>query len=704
MMLISIVVTSLLSADVLLTAEMNTQLYKIRNTKTSPDGTMYAFITRKWSLDTNTAENVFHVREVSTGNELGSFKDDTNGFTDYAWAPDSKAVIFTSPSSKQQEIKLLTIPEFVSTSLLQVQVPISNLKWSQNGQAIAFTAYVYPGMTIEETADYDKLRQNYKSDALAYDRLPVYSWDRYNDGKYSHVFSSRVEIKDVEGKRSYTLAQPIDHMFTVSGHCPFHPQGGSSDFDLSPDGKFVAYIIQYGTSMAHSVRNHVYITPTTVNEEFRGRVDLNDGETGKKYNPKFSPDGRYLAYLSTLSDIDESEEGKIVVIDILTKLKKPVQHQFEYQIGELVWASDKQSIFSTTTIKAVQYVYKFPLDSAEAPSQVFSRGVSSFSFVDDKSAIVTASSFTSPPALFLSTLDSAVYEPRFPDNDATLATLTTPLKAPELITFKGALDEDVDMWYFEPLVTTGAPLVMWIHGGPESCFSDSWSDRWNPQVFAQQGFALALPQFHGSTSYGKKFREAIVKNWATHPVTDVLAARKAILAKYNYLSEKKTAAMGGSFGGYTVNILAGQDTQERNPFVALVCHDGTYDQAMHYMESDQLYFGEREFGARSWDDRTLFDKYSPSHQPGAGKWHVPQLIFQGDKDYRVARGQGIGMFTVLQRVGCPSRLVYFPSENHWVVKPGNSIEWHKQAIEWLKKYTANEEVEKTLAKKRELLA
>jgi dipeptidyl aminopeptidase/acylaminoacyl peptidase len=262
----------------------------------------------------------------------------------------------------------------------------------------------------------------------------------------------------------------------------------------------------------------------------------------------------------------------------------------------------------------------------------------------------------------------------------------TLMGEPEQFTFTGAKNETVHAYLVKPInfdPSKKYPVAFLIHGGPQGSFGNQFHYRWNPQAYVGAGYATVMVDFHGSTGYGQTFTDAINGDWGGAPYEDLMKGLDAALKRYPFLDEKKVGALGASYGGYMINWIAGQSPDR---FKALVCHDGNLDERMSYFNTEELWFPEWEQKGTPWTNPN-WAKHNPIDH--VAKWKAPMLVIHGGKDYRVVDTQGIGTFTALQRRGIPSRFLYFPEENHWILRPANSIQWHEEVIAWLDKWVKN---------------
>jgi dipeptidyl aminopeptidase/acylaminoacyl peptidase len=256
--------------------------------------------------------------------------------------------------------------------------------------------------------------------------------------------------------------------------------------------------------------------------------------------------------------------------------------------------------------------------------------------------------------------------------------------APEEFWFEGADGDQVHGWLLKPVgFKEGSkyPVAYLIHGGPQGSYTDHFHYRWNPQAYAGAGYVTVAVNFHGSTGYGQAFTDSIRRDWGGKPYRDLMLGLDHVIASYDYVDGERVCALGASFGGYMVNWIAGQT----NRFACLVNHDGEFDVRASYFATEELWFPEWDFGGPPWEQAELFTRWSPAEH--VGKWKTPMLVIHGAKDYRLPDTEGFATFNALQRLGVPSKFVYFPDENHWVLKSRNSVFWHDTVIAWLDEWT-----------------
>lgn len=460
---------------------------------------------------------------------------------------------------------------------------------------------------------------------------------------------------------------------------------------------------------AFHTRTNIYHTTVSVSlQDASEPVMLTPGDQGACASVSFSPSGDKVAWLQMQEDGNESDKNNVIVFDLQSWQPEVWTETWDRSPGTIIWGLDGQSIYLITDSQGSMLPYHLS-QPGHLPTPLLTNGsTSSFHPLSDSTFLVGLSTMTHPTEDYILTLDEPLQDssdngdkvPAFSFNqitgwsDQVLSSKT--LGQPEKFWFEGAQGEQVMGWIIKPLgfkagETGKWPMGHWIHGGPQSSWGDSWSSRWNPQVFAQQGYFMVMINFHGSTGYGQDFCDSIHaprNDWGGKPFRDIVAGTEYILNQYPEIDRERLYAGGASYGGYMINWIAGHNDETR--FKALFNHDGVFDLHAMYYATDQTYFSEREGGAKTpWEDRSQYEDYNPANF--VGNWNTPMFVVQGGQDFRIPEAQGFGTFTALQRRGIPSRLLYFKNENHWVLKPENSLRWHHEFLDWWKRWDSQDD-------------
>ena len=501
------------------------------------------------------------------------------------------------------------------------------------------------------------------------DRLFFRHWDHWTEGRYAHLFAVSVEG-----------GAPRD-LTPGAYDAPTFFLGAPDGYSISPDGKEVCYTSNRAkppSAVAWTTNNDLYL----VSADGGKAKNITAPNPGSDAAPLFSPNGRYIAYTSQARDGYESDLFRLRVYDRETGKIKDLTTGFDQWVSEFAWAPDNDTIYFTATEKIGQPIFKTSISSPKvekvADGDFASLGVTP----EGKAIIATKTSMTAPNEVYsIATADGTLSQLTHA-NDALLAELD--MNPPESVWTKGADGAQIQSMIVKPPAFDASkkyPAVVLVHGGPQGGWTDGWSYRWNAELFASPGYVVMMTNFHGSTGYGQKFVESITGNWGGAPYEDIMAATD-YLESLPYVDKTRVGAAGASFGGYMINWIAGHT----NRFKALVSHDGVYDNRSMWGETEELWFDEWEFKGPIWNKEAaaLREKWSPSNF--VQNIQTPMLVVEGEQDFRIPTGQALQLFTALQRRSIPSKLLYFPNECHWVLKPQDSQLWYKTVLGWLNHY------------------
>ncbi|ETW81653.1 serine peptidase S9 [Heterobasidion irregulare TC 32-1] len=602
----------------------------------------------------------------------------------------------------------------------------SNFRYQQQTGVLVFSDNVHEDGNLTAVRENDEAWSNRGNTALVYDETYERHWDTWAGPKKSSLFT--VKVFQDPG-RSWHFENKFYNVLHGTGHhAPVEPFGGTDDFDISRD-----HII-YTTKdpklpEAWHTKQNVYIVDFLGNEKPR---ELTSGKQGAVHSPVFNHKGDKAAWLELDEDGYESDRAKIVIYDLVKDVRFTITQSWDRSPDSIAFSTEAEAdfIYLTAGDHARNKVYVLPIpptpsfhttdpdllpfyktpvelthDSAATGLQTLPYG----------RLIFSRSSVTGPNDVFilrdLRNLEAELTKRKYSvDVDAPLEWKGEPvqvthftddaLKGKELrkgesFYFDGAEGKKVQGWVYKPKGFKEGeekkwPVLLLIHGGPQGVWDDRWSTRWNPNIFAQQGYFTVAINPTGSTTFGQAFTDAIAGDWGGKPFVDLQQGFKYVLQQYPEIDPDRAAAAGASWGGYAINWIQGHPEFGFN-FKALVCHDGVFDATYNGYSTDELFFFNHEWGGRPWDDnaKKVLDKFNPTNF--VHKWSTPQLVIHGSKDYRLPETDGIGAFHALRQRGVPSRLVIFPDENHWVLNHGNSLKWHYEVLRWLDLYTGKHE-------------
>lgn len=646
----------------------------------SPDGQSVVFTVRVWDPESNKATTNLWVM-ASDGARLRPLTNArTRTDSNPIWAPDGKSILFISNRGGSRQFWTIALDGGEASPLSTFPVDVDAPRWSPVGNQLAFSAEVYPGMSMAETAKRDQAKAENPVKAMKFDRLMIRHWDSWKDGKRSHIFVAPIEFNAAAGWRM--TAEPRDIMLNVDADCPIKPFGGSEDYAWAPDGREITYTAQLGNDMAWSTDLNLYTVNLSLGDETRC---ITAGNRATDTGPAYSPDGRWIAYRAMARPGFEADRLVVQLYDRQRGTSRPVTAGWDRSAESIEWLPDGKSILVTANEHARQKVFRVTLENGSVQpllNEQYNFGVALASDAGGGKRLVFArDSLTQPVEIWSAGLDGS--EPRqlthFTDARMRLCEMSTP----EEFHFAGHKGEKVQAWLLKPVGFVDGkkyPVAFIIHGGPQGAIEDHFHYRWNPQAFAGAGFAVIAINFHGSTGFGQAFTDSISGDWGGKPFEDLMLGLDHALTNYPWLDGERVGALGASYGGWMINWINGHT----NCFKCLVNHDGGFDEFSNYFTTEELWFPEWEFKGVPWEKPELFEKFSPSRY--IAQWQTPTLVIHGALDYRLVDVEGIATFTALQRKGIPSQLLYFPDENHWVLKPRNSIVWHETILEWLDRW------------------
>eukprot|EP00742_Colponemidia_sp_Colp-10_P001959 GILJ01002092.1.p1 GENE.GILJ01002092.1~~GILJ01002092.1.p1 ORF type:complete len:692 (+),score=107.27 GILJ01002092.1:41-2116(+) len=662
------------------------RFHRVGNPIVSPNGEIVLFTKKTFNAEAEKWSSTLQTLTVSSLAQNTKPKCFTAGPADYSpvFSPDSETVAFI----RGGQILVISVHGGEARPLIKLPVEVGDLRWSPDGRFIGFVANVFPeAATLEESASMSKEQDSLSSKAFVYDALPCRAWDRWLDSKKNHVFLLEVEKKDGEWRA--TGRAPIDVLQGQHVDCPRIPFGGAEDYAFSPDGTEVTYVSKKtGRDMAwHTNTNlHRVQIAALLQGTNAQHVNITESNLGYDEGPVYSPDGRYIAYLSMERPQFESDKRRIMIHDRTNNSTRHVAADWEYSPESIEWSSDQNLLYVVCEMASRRRIVSVDVSSGERKILVADHtnvGIALARSHDDR-IVFCRDSILEPAEIFTCKKDGSDLIQVTHYNAEKLQFIQR--SSAEEFYYPGWNNEQVQGWILKPVnyqEGTKVPLAVVIHGGPQVAFGDHFHYRWNPQVLAGSGFAVVMINFHGSSGFGQAFTDSISKNWGGAPFEDIMKGVDYALATYSFLDANHTAALGASYGGYMMNYINGNTDR----FKALVCHDGEFHSAQSYYTTEELFFMEYEFNGPPFAEGNLCDKWSP-HQ-FVNNWKTPSLIIHGGKDYRLVDSEGIAAFTALQRKGIPSQLLYFPEENHWVLKPQNSIIWHDHVLGWLHRFLDN---------------
>jgi len=654
------------------TAQDLVSLKRLLAFKVSPDGSRVIFQVRSTDLEANRGRSDLWSINVD-GSGLKQLTSHAENDRDPLFAPDGKSVFFVSARSDPAQIWRLWLDGGEPVQVTRSPIDVESFTLSRDGSQLAFSANTYPECdTLECTKKKLDEKAKVKSSGQVYDQLMVRHWDAWADGRRNHLFVQKVE-----------KGTPVDVMKKMSADSPSKPHGDASEYTFSPDGKSVIFSARdVGRQEAWSTDLDLFSAPV---DGSKAPTKLTTTNRATDTGPLFSPDGKSLAYLAMSRPMFEADKLRVMVRSWPDGKDKSLTDGWDRSASTLTWSADSKTLYATAT--DVGQTGVFAIDVATgAVTKLLSQGEVAGVQLAGGQLVIALDTLKSPSDLFTLSLDGkGTLKPLTALNAEAVASFK--LGEPEQFNFAGANGDTVHAYLVKPVdfdAKKKYPLAFLIHGGPQGSFGNHWHYRWNPQSYAARGYVAVMVDFHGSTGYGQAFTDAIRDDWGGKPLEDLQKGLAAALTKYPFIDKAKMCALGASYGGYMVNYIAGVWNE---PWKCLVTHDGNLDEQMAYFDTEELWFPEWEHNGTPWENKASFTKHNPIDH--VAKWKVPTLVVHSAKDYRVVDTQGLSTFTALQRRGVPSKLLFFPDENHWVLKPANSVLWHDTVLGWLDQWAAH---------------
>lgn len=645
------------------------RLHRIAEPQISPDGKWVAYTVATPNLEANKSES--NIWLASTTGEPARQLTQSGTDSSPVWSPDGKTLAFLSSRKGESQIYLLPIEGGESHPLTTISTGADNAKWSPDGKTLLFTSLVYPDCK-DDACNKAKDEANDKNKVKAHvaEHLLYRHWTHWNDGKRSHLF---VVPSDAS-------SEPHDLTPAADYDVPPDQRGGASDINFSPDSKEICFTAVTDKVEAISTNGDLFLVPVTGGEP--KRITTQPGFDG---NPVYSPDGKYIAYHAQLTAGYEADRWRVMLYDRQSGKTENISEGFDRSANDLAWSPDSKTIYFMAENETLQPVYSMAAHAGAVPKKIIAESFNSaISFSSDgKTVAFERTNLTMPAEVFAASSDGSNIRQLTHANDTALAALE--MNVPETFWFESGDGVKVQAMVIRPPQFDAKkkyPLLVLLHGGPQTMWSNAWGYRWNAQVFSAAGYVTLMINRRGSTGYGQKFTDEITNDWGGKAYVDVMKGIDAALAKFPFIDGTRMAAAGGSYGGYMANWIA----THTGKFKAIISHAGIYDKVAMYA-TEELWFEEHDMQGTPWTAGENYKKWSPStYAVDLAKYKTPTLVIAGERDYRVPYTQSLEFFSALQRQNVPSKLVVFPDEGHWVLKPQNSQFWYKTFLDWIGQY------------------
>ncbi|WP_313493842.1 S9 family peptidase [Stenotrophomonas sp.] len=642
----------------------------------SANGAQVVFAKRIVDADLK-ASNSLWIRDLRTRDMAPPKQLTPAGWNVNSASIEGQNVYFLSAKNGSQQLYVMPLAGGEPRQLTDFALDVDSYRISPQGDRVLFSAGVFQdcGSDLDCTSkrlDKDKAS---KSSGQVYDSMFVRHWDTWTDGRRNTLF---VAPLPAAGAAAVKGASAISA--TLAGDAPSKPFGGNEDFVWSPDGKtVVASIRVQGKQEPWSTNFDLYKLDAAGKQ---APVNLTAANPAWDAGPVFSADGKTLFYRAMKRPGFEADRFGLMAMDLASGKVNEIAAQWDRSADGITLSADGQTIYTTAQDMGEHPLFAVNIASGEPTKLVGEGSISSFDIAGDALAF-TRNSLKSGDQVFTSSTAAGAPQRAITQSAGEMLEGVN-FGDFEQFSFKGWNDETVHGYVVKPHNYQEGkkyPVAFLIHGGPQGSFGNGWSYRWNPQTYAGQGYAVVMIDFHGSTGYGQAFTDAISQHWGDRPLEDLQKGWAAAQQKYSFLNGDKACALGASYGGFMVNWIAGNWNE---PWKCLVNHDGVFDQRAMGYATEELWFTEWEQGGTPYAVPQNYEKFNPVNH--VANWKKPMLVVQGQLDYRIPVEQGLATFTALQRQGIESKFLYFPDENHWVLKPHNSVQWHDTVNGWLKQH------------------
>jgi len=697
-----------------MTFEDMMKMKRLGETAVSPDGKWLAYSVTTVDLNQNTKTAELWVQAIA-GGEPQKLAVGQPGDSGVEFSPDAKRILFLSSREAGQQIWLADFDAATGATsnekkLTSIWTNADNAKWSPDGHSIVFTSAVYPDCPTITTSDFDSgnkcnadrdtAQAASKVKAQIFDHLLYRHWNHFTGDKRSHLFLISVD----DGKlRDLTPNDPRD----VPPDYPTESLGCGCAF--SPDGKELAFTENLDPVRAISTNADIFTLDLTSPTAKPVKVSTSPGGD---FNPAYSPDGKYLAWRSQARAGYEGDKFRLMLYDrkekttqdtlkgsLLPELKSA---SFDNWVDEFVWSSDSHYIHFVSGVKGEAAIYSIGVDGHDLHR--FENVVGEWTALHTTPMVlghgievIVASRMKvdQPSEVYSINLDKAAgfdttYKPNSVThlNDALLSQLDLPKM--ESFWFTAKDSTKLQGFIIRPPgfdAVKKYPVKFLMHGGPQGNWGDSWSYRWNAELFAANGYVVVMINPRGSTGYGQAIVDGVNGDWGGKPFTDLMEGLDYAEQHYSIIDKDRECALGASYGGYMANWVLGHTTR----FKCIVSHDGMFNPESAYGSTEEMWFNEWEFKGKPWDYYGKPDSENPYREwapmQSAKNFKTPTLVVHGQLDYRLDVSEGFQLFDTLQRLGVPSKMLYFPDEGHWVLKPQNSQLWWKTVNDWVDQWT-----------------
>jgi dipeptidyl aminopeptidase/acylaminoacyl peptidase len=639
------------------------KIRRVGDPQVSPDGKRVVFTIGDVNVDANRTVTQIYIMS-SAGGDMKQLTNSAASSSSPRWSPDGKKIAYVTGD----QVWVMEPDGDNKEQVTKISTGAGGPVWSPDGNWLAFVSDVYPDCTNDECNRVkDEAAEKSKVKAHVTDRLLFRHWVEWRDRKRTHVF---VVSSKGGGARDLT---PGDF------DSPPYAVAGDVDYSFSPDSKELAYLRNPDKIEAISTNSDIYIVPTA------GGPARNITVSNKGYEdtPVYTPDGKYIIYRSQATAGFEADRWRLMAYNRAAGTSAELLRGFDSGVDEVALSADGNTIYFTAGERGYENVYKVPVTGGPQQKVAGDVFASNLAIAPDNTFVFVSSTMSGPAEIFRGNAGSVIALTHVNKELMDQARL----RPAEEVEWTGALGKKIQGFIIKPVdfdPNQKYPLIVIIHGGPQSAFNNNWGYRWNPQIFANAGYVVFQPNPRGSTGYGQQFTNEISGDWGGKPYVDIMNGVADVLRRNSFIDRTRIGAAGASYGGYMVDWILGHNTDPRFRFKTLVSHAGVYNLTSMYGATEELWFPEWEFKGTPWSNPVMYARWSPNMF--VRNFKTPTLVTAGELDFRVPYTQSLELYTALQRNGIESKLILFPDEGHWILKPQNSAFWYHNVLDWFDKH------------------
>jgi dipeptidyl aminopeptidase/acylaminoacyl peptidase len=652
------------------------RLKRLSDPQLSPDGRYVVYVLRETDMDANKGRTDLWILDLKAKDgQPRRLTENPANDSSPRWAPDSRTIYFLSTRSGSSQVWRLSLDGGESAQVTSYPLDVGSLKVSPSGDHLAISMEILPNCE-ELSCTKNALDEHEKNKATGriFDRLFIRHWDTWSNGTRSHLFTARI-LGDGNADT------PVDVSRGLDGDVPSKPFGGDEDYVFSPDGRTLVFSLRVaGRSEPWSTNFDLFEVPVNGTAPPR---DLTASNPAWDAQPIFLKNGD-LVWLAQDRPGFEADRYHIMIRSARNGNVRPLTSAWDRSVSKLGATPNGRRVLATAD--DVGQAALFSIDpSSGTPTKLVSTGEVEDFVATETSVIFTLAGIGAPSDLFMIPVTGGDARRLTAVNEDVLG--ARQMSEYEQFSFKGWNDETVYGYVVKPYGFDPGkrfPIAFVVHGGPQVSMQNLWSYRWNAEAFAGAGYAVVMIDFHGSPGYGQAFTDSISGDWGGKPLVDLQKGLASALEKYPWLDGNRACALGASYGGFMMNWIEGNWPDR---FKCIVNHDGVFDQRMMYYSTEELWFTEWENRGTQYEHPLEYEKFNPVND--VARWRTPMLVVHSEQDFRIPYSQGIAAFTALQRRGIESRFLEFPDENHWVLKPANSVLWYHTVLDWLDRHLKN---------------